>query len=162
MDLGAKFLTTRWAVRAPIPLFKAGFGFLFGGRLLLLVHRGRVSGEPRYAVLETVDREAPDRILIASGFGPHAAWYRNLRSEPRCAVSIGFRTRVPARAELLDAAESRAVLDRYAAEHPEAWRMLRRSISEATGVQDPVIPMVRLHLTERASAGARRAATSPA
>ncbi|MGX5696328.1 nitroreductase family deazaflavin-dependent oxidoreductase [Agromyces soli] len=149
MDLGASFLTTRWAVRLPIPIFRAGFGFLFGGRLLLLEHRGRVSGGRRYVVLEAVDRESPDTVVVASGFGPTAQWYRNLEAEPRCGVSIGARTRVPARAELLGPAESAALLARYAARHPKAWAVLRDSIAAATGERDPEIPMVRLHLDPR-------------
>ncbi|GAA1503049.1 deazaflavin-dependent oxidoreductase (nitroreductase family) [Agromyces terreus] len=149
MDLGTAFLTTRWAVRAPIPIFRAGFGFLFAGRMLLLEHRGRTSGERRYVVLEAVEREAPDRVVVASGFGPHAQWYRNLRAEPRCGVSVGARTRVPARAELLDDEESARLLEAYAARHPKAFEMLERSISRATGSAHPQIPMVRLHLEPR-------------
>ncbi|HEY9324706.1 MAG TPA: nitroreductase family deazaflavin-dependent oxidoreductase [Agromyces sp.] len=146
MDLGAKILTTRWMVRLPIPIFRAGFGFVFGGRLLLLEHRGRKSGESRFVVIEAADREAPDRVVVASGFGPHAQWYRNLAAEPRCGVSIGWRRRVPARAELLGRDESRAVIVRYAERRPAAWAVLRRSIQDATGEADPEIPMVRLHL----------------
>ncbi len=152
MDLGAAFLTTRWAVRLPIPIFRAGFGFVFGGRLLLLEHRGRASGARRYVVLEAADRESRDTVVVASGFGPDAQWYRNLEAEPRCGVSIGLRTRVPARAELLDAGESAALLDRYAARHPKAWQVLRDSIASATGERDPEIPMVRLHLERGRSA----------
>lgn len=146
MNLGAWALTTRWAARSPVPLFRAGFGFLFAGRLLLLEHRGRLSGERRYVVLETVGRWMPGTVVVASGLGPDAQWYRNLQAEPTCAVSVGFRTRVPVRAELLDPAESRAALQRYAAEHPRLWRKLLTSIVEATGEVDPEIPMVKLHL----------------
>lgn len=149
MDLGAKILTTRWAVRLPIPMFTAGLGFLFFGRLLMLEHRGRVSGERRYVVVEAARHESRDRIVVASGFGPTAHWYRNLEAEPRCGVSVGWRRRVPARAELLDAVESRALLDRYARERPKTWAMLQRSIVDATGEADPEIPMVRLHLEPR-------------
>jgi len=151
MDLGAKILTTRWAVRLPIPMFKVGFGFVFLGRLLMLEHRGRASGERRYVVIEAAEHESRDRIVVASGFGRAAQWYRNLEAEPRCGVSIGWRRRVPARAELLDAAESRALLDRYAARYPKAWAALHRSIVDATGEADPEIPMVRLHLEQKRS-----------
>jgi deazaflavin-dependent oxidoreductase (nitroreductase family) len=149
MDLGARFLTTRWAVRLPIPLFRAGFGFLFGGRLLLLEHRGRASGERRYVALEAVAREGDDTVVVASGFGPRAQWYRNLAAEPRCGVSIGFLRRAPARAELLGREESAELLARYAQEHPAAWAALHRSIEDATGNAHPEIPMVRLHLRAR-------------
>ncbi|NLG48405.1 nitroreductase family deazaflavin-dependent oxidoreductase, partial [Gordonia sp. (in: high G+C Gram-positive bacteria)] len=94
--IGAKALQTRWFVRSPIPLFRAGLGFLFGGRLLLLEHTGRKSGELRYVALEKVDRPAKDRIIIASGFGEKAQWYRNLQADPRCRVWIGFTRGRPA------------------------------------------------------------------
>lgn len=149
MDVGARFLGTRWAARAPIALFKAHLGFLFAGRLLLLVHRGRTSGAERYVVVEAVDREDPDTVLIASGFGTASQWYQNLKANPSCLVSIGFRNRVPASAELLDEAASSAHLARYAAEHPRLWKRLRESITSLTGNDQSEVLMVRLHLERK-------------
>lgn len=146
MGVGATFLGTRWAARAPIAVFKARLGFLFAGRVLLLIHRGRRSGAERYVVVEAVDREDPDTVLIASGLGPASQWYQNLLAEPSCLVSIGFRNRVPATAELLDASAGTALLARYAARHPRLWKHLSRSISELTGDDHRAIPIVRLHL----------------
>lgn len=133
-------------MRAPIFLFRARLGFLFGGRLLLLVHHGRRSGRKRFVALEAVAREGRDRVIIASGFGRGSQWYRNLEADPACEVSIGFHNRIPSRAELLDEPGSREILARYSAEHPAGWRRLRRSITEITGDDDPEIPMVRLRL----------------
>jgi len=42
----------RAVARAPIRVYGAGYGFLFGARVLLLEHTGRVSGLPRYVVVE--------------------------------------------------------------------------------------------------------------
>lgn len=53
----------------PPALFKVHLGFLFAGRLLMLHHRGRKSGAERFVLVEAVDREDPDTVLIASGFG---------------------------------------------------------------------------------------------
>ncbi|MBN8866332.1 MAG: nitroreductase family deazaflavin-dependent oxidoreductase [Solirubrobacterales bacterium] len=114
--------------------------------MLMLVHRGRRSGAERYVALEAVDRESRDSVVIASGFGTGAQWYRNLEADPSCEVSIGFRNRVPARAELLDESESKALLGKYASKHPSGWKMLKESITEVTGDPNPEIPMVRLHL----------------
>ena len=41
----ARLLRTRWIVRAPIPLFRAGLGWLFGGRFVMAEHIGRKSGK---------------------------------------------------------------------------------------------------------------------
>lgn len=143
-NLAASVLTTRWLVRAPIRLFRAGLGFLFGGKLLLLEHVGRVSGEKRYVVLETVAREGPDAVIIASGFGRKAQWFRNLLAHPDCRVSIGRRRHIPMRANVLEKDEADAVLAYYSAQHPKAWAELHAAIVAATGESDPEIPLVRL------------------
>lgn len=155
--MAVRVVTTRWIVRAPIPVFRAGFGFAFGGRLMMLEHRGRVSGKRRYTVLEVAEHESPTSLIVPSGFGPHADWLQNLRAEPRCGVSVGWRTRVSARATVLDAAESRVKLARYAAQHPVLWPRLERLMAEATGEDPPVIPLVRLEFAEPARVAQRGA-----
>jgi len=144
-------LTTRPVVRAPIWLYRAGLGFVFGGRLLMLEHIGRTSGEPRYVVLEVADRPAPDEAIIASGFGYRAQWLRNLVANPGCRVSIGFRRRMPAVATVIDPAESARLLSQYQRRHPRTWQQLEAAIVHATGDAEPVIPLVRLAL-QRGSA----------
>lgn len=145
--IGAKALQTRWFVRSPIPLFTAGLGFLFGGRLLLLQHTGRKSGEPRYVALEKVDRPAKDRIIIASGFGEKAQWYRNLQADPNCRVWIGFDRDRPATARTLSSEESAQVLTRYRHDHPTAYAGLAGVIEEATGLGIDDIAYVELRLS---------------
>ncbi|KGN37938.1 nitroreductase family deazaflavin-dependent oxidoreductase [Knoellia subterranea] len=144
--LGARLLQDRRSARAPIWLFRHGLGWLFGGRVLLLEHVGRKSGEPRFVCLELVERPEPDALVIVSGFGRRAQWYRNLEAEPRCHVSIGTRRRVPALARFLSAEESAETLGRYATEHPRAWQQLRGVIEEAVGHEVAGLPMVRLDL----------------
>ncbi|WP_040788579.1 nitroreductase family deazaflavin-dependent oxidoreductase [Nocardia paucivorans] len=144
--LGARLLRTRAFVRAPIPLYRAGLGFLFGSRLLLLEHIGRKTGTRRFAVLEVVDRPTPDRIVIASGFGTESQWYRNIRAHPRVRIWIGARRGVAATATPMSVDESAAVLARYAAEHPRAWKRLRATIEQATGASVDGLPMVLLRL----------------
>ena len=43
---------TRFLFRIPINVYRLRLGRLFGSRLLLLSHIGRVSGKPRRTVLE--------------------------------------------------------------------------------------------------------------
>ena len=154
-SFAVRTITTRWVVRAPIPVFRAGFGFLFGGRLMLLEHRGRISGKRRYTVLEVAEHESATSIVVPSGFGPRAQWLQNLEAEPHCGVSVGWRTRVPAVATVLDDAEARVKLAKYGAEHPVLWPKLERMMAEATGDDPPVIPLVRLEFAERARSGSR-------
>ena len=144
--IGARGLTTRWLVRAPIGIYRAGLGFVFGSRLLMLEHRGRSSGRRRFVVLEVVDRPARDEYVIASGFGPRAQWYRNVVAEPRVRVSSGLRRHVPATATAMTSEESAAALRLYASAHPRAWTQLRATIEKATGAPVEILPMVRVLL----------------
>ena len=148
---GAKLLQSRRFVRSPIWLFRARLGFLFGGRLLLLEHLGRKSGAARYVALETIDRPDLGTVIIASGFGEKAQWYRNLLAEPRCHVSIGTRYRVPAQARTLDREAAAEVLAGYRIRHPRAYRELSGIIEETTGRGIETVPLVELSLRRRRS-----------
>lgn len=137
--LVARLLATPWLMRMPIPLYRAGLGWIFGERLVMIEHRGRVSGEPRYVVVEVVERER-NVIRVASGFGARSQWYRNLRANGVAYLSTGRARRVRARVRLLDAEESSQCLRRYAAEHPVAWQHLSSAMAYAAG--DAEIPIV--------------------
>ena len=139
-------LTTRGLVRAPIPLFRHGFGWLLGPRLLLLEHIGRRSGEARFVCLEVARRPGPGRFIVPSGFGTRSQWYRNLRAHPECFVSTGRIRRAPATARLLTPAESAAELERYQRARPASWAQLGAAIESALGHPVVEVPMVELSL----------------
>lgn len=141
----AAALRTRWLVRTPIWLYRARLGFVFGSRLLMLEHVGRVSGLSRYVVLEVIDHDH-GRYVVVSGFGTRAQWYQNVRAHPQVRVQVGSRAPVPAVARQVEPAEAVAVLDRYAAAHPRAWASLRPVLEktlggriDATGTDFPMI-----------------------
>lgn len=145
--IGARALRTRSLVRAPIWLYRHRLGRLMGQRVLMLEHRGRTSGRPRYVCLEVVERSSPTTITVASGFGTRAQWYRNLVAEPRCRVSVGGWSSVPAVARMLGPEESQAALRRYQAAHPAAWRHLQGILEHAAGGDMETLPMVELTLS---------------
>lgn len=146
----AGLLRVRWFVRAPIWLYRAGLGFVFGSRLLLLEHIGRTSGARRYVVLEVVDRPRPGRYVVASGFGGRAQWFRNVRANPHVRVSVAGHGPRPAAARLLEPAEAAATLRRYASAHPRAWAKLRPVLEETLGAEigedHTDLPLVALDL----------------
>ncbi|MCA5892009.1 nitroreductase family deazaflavin-dependent oxidoreductase [Isoptericola sp. NEAU-Y5] len=155
MGLVSRALHTRWFVRSPIRLYRSGLGFLLGDRMLMLTHRGRTSGEPRYVVLEVSDRPAPDRIVVVAGLGPRSQWFRNIQADPRVLVSIGRRRDVRARAAVMSPDDGAAMLARYAAEHPGSWNALQPVVAEwaeplarERGLDDSlrVVPVVELRL----------------
>src|SRR5690625_4457875 len=144
-NIAASAMHTRWLMRAPIWLFRARLGFLFRGRFVLLEHRGRTSGQPRYVVLETLERPDPGTVYVASGFGPKAQWYQNLLAEPRCRLSIGRRHRAPAVARALGDDEAADVLTRYQREHPKAYGTLSGLIEDLQG-DNATVPIVEVSL----------------
>jgi deazaflavin-dependent oxidoreductase (nitroreductase family) len=81
----------RLVFRMPIYVYRVGLGWLFGRRLMLLNHVGRVSGKQRQTILEVATHDPTDgSYIVASAWGPNAAWYRNILHTPD--VSIRGRT----------------------------------------------------------------------
>jgi deazaflavin-dependent oxidoreductase (nitroreductase family) len=113
----ARLLRTRWIVRAPVRLYRARLGFVFGSRLLMLEHTGRKTGIRRYAVLEVVDHPDPGTYIVAAGFGNRAQWLRNVRASLRVRVCVGARRPAPATARQLTPQEAAAALTAYARAH---------------------------------------------
>ncbi|MFF7980157.1 nitroreductase family deazaflavin-dependent oxidoreductase [Streptomyces sp. NPDC007901] len=114
----------RQAARLPIALFRCGLGRLFGGRLLLLHHTGRVTGLQRRVVLEVVEYDpVAGSWTVASGFGPQAAWYRNLRADPKTLVNVGNRG-YAVTARFLTPGEGAEIMARYAHRRPRTAHRL--------------------------------------
>lgn len=132
---GAAMLRVRWFVRAPIWLYRARLGFLFGTRLLMLEHTGRNPGARRYVVLEIVARPAPGTVVVASGFGAKAQWFRNVVADPHVTLYLSSHRPRPATARILNPSDSSAALADYAAAHPRAWQTLRPVFETTLGAQ---------------------------
>ncbi|MEO6942774.1 MAG: nitroreductase family deazaflavin-dependent oxidoreductase [Terrimesophilobacter sp.] len=146
-SLAARMFRNRRLIRAPIGLYRAGLGWIFGRRLVMLEHTGRNSGAARFVVLEVVARQRPNEVVIASALGRQAQWFQNLVAEPRCRISTGVRRRVPATAEILDADAAAAFLVTYQSEHPALWKELEKLMSSLhDGDPDFELPLVRLTL----------------
>jgi deazaflavin-dependent oxidoreductase (nitroreductase family) len=136
----ARLLKTRWLMRMPIPLYRAGLGWMLGHRLVMIEHFGRASHQRRFVVVEVVERER-NVIRVASGFGRRAQWYRNLQANGVAYLSTGGARRVRAAVRMLDRGESDTVLRRYERAHPGAWRHLHAAMDLAAG-GDAHIPIV--------------------
>ena len=148
--VAARLLRTRWIVRAPVWLYRARLGFMFGSRLLMLEHTGRKSGIRRYVVLEAVDHPDPHTYIVAAGFGHRAQWLRNVRATPRVRVYAGSRRPVPATARPLTSEETAAALTAYARRHPRAWAALKPVFEATLGARidsdGTSLPMIALDL----------------
>jgi hypothetical protein len=77
---------SRLLFRIPIYVYRLGMGWLFGDRLMLLNHIGRVSGKQRATVLEVVTHDlADDSFVVASGWGPPQPGIATLSTHQRSA-----------------------------------------------------------------------------
>ncbi|OBH95140.1 nitroreductase family deazaflavin-dependent oxidoreductase [Mycobacterium sp. E2733] len=148
--LGAHLLRSRRLMRAPVWIYKARAGALFGSRLLMLEHIGRKSGAPRYVVLEVVGGSPPDTYVVASGFGRKAQWFRNIQANPRVRVYAGSHAPRRATARILDQQEADRALAAYVSRHRKAWEQMRPVLEETLGVPitetDTPLPLVELRL----------------
>ncbi|MGH3978832.1 MAG: nitroreductase family deazaflavin-dependent oxidoreductase [Pseudonocardiaceae bacterium] len=115
----------RWLARAPIPVFRRGFGWVLGPRLLLLEHLGRRTKLPRYVVLEVLDH-GPGEWYVVAAYGQHAQWLRNVQQHPRVRVWWQRLRGVPCDAYVVDRTEAREHFSRYVLRNPRTARFLAR------------------------------------
>ena len=107
-------LLMRWLLRAPVLVYRIGLGGLMPGRPMLgglmpghlmLTTVGRRSGRPHRVVVDMWQDTATDTYYVASGFGAHADWHRNLQANPEVGVQVG-RRKFRARASTLPLEEA--------------------------------------------------------
>lgn len=112
-------------LRAPIWFYRNGLGWLFGHRLLYIVHIGRKSGLRREVVAEVVryDPAAPEIVVIAA-WGREPDWYRNLKAAPAAEIRISGQRWENPRHRFLDPTDTLAVLRDYRRAHPHAWKRI--------------------------------------
>lgn len=152
----------RSLARAPIWIFRLGAGGVFGGRLIMVEHRGRTTGRIRQVVLETVARQGQVHDVV-SGYGWSAQWLRNVEADPRVRLWAGWGRGTSARARILPADEARDVLERYRTDHPVAAQALGRALGlEPLRTGEPLPPEVAdalpvVRITPRAGGGDKSA-----
>ncbi len=106
-------LLLRWFYRAPVLVYRIGLGGLIPGRLMLglisghlmLTTVGRRSRRLHRVVVDMWRDTATDTYYVASGFGQHSDWYRNLRANPEVRVQVGWH-KFRARASTLPGEEA--------------------------------------------------------
>jgi deazaflavin-dependent oxidoreductase (nitroreductase family) len=103
----------RRLLHLPTHLYDWHLGWLLDGRFVRLTHVGRISGRCYQTVLEVVssDPEA-EEIMVMSGFGPSADWFRDLQAEPAVELAIA-RRRFRPQHRILDETEAACVLAGY-------------------------------------------------
>jgi deazaflavin-dependent oxidoreductase (nitroreductase family) len=133
----------RLLLRAPVVLFRARLGWLFGHRLLYVAHRGRRTGRRREVVVEVVghDPSVPE-VTVVAAWGRNPDWYANLRAAPAMEVRLGAsRWPAPSHRDLTGAEIHRTLLA-YQRAHPRAWRRLAPLLGFPATPDDPRWPEV--------------------
>ena len=95
-------------------------GRLEGTGVLILVTKGRKSGEPRSSPLLYFQfEEAGDLIVVASNYGQdhHPAWHLNIADDPSVSVETGGE-RFDAEAQMPQGQERTALYDKVVAANP--------------------------------------------
>ena len=114
---------SRLLFRLPIALFRSGFGWLFGNRLLLLNHIGRRSGKQRQAVLEVAHHDKKTNTFIVNvGYGKGSDWYQNIKKKPNVSIMVG-RKIINVHADDLSPKEGGEIMVGFFRKHPVEARM---------------------------------------
>lgn len=147
---GSRILRTRQLMRAPIWLFRARLGAVFGSRMLMLEHVGRKSGARRYVVLEVFDHPRDNVYIVPSGFGIRAQWFRNIQANPRVRVTLRSHAPVPATARRLTQDQADETLRGYIERHGKAWgkfkSVVERTLGDEIHDHDTKLPLIELTL----------------
>jgi deazaflavin-dependent oxidoreductase (nitroreductase family) len=119
--------------RLPIWLYRLKLGWLMGHRTLLLTHTGRVSGQPRTAMLEVVHYDPESNThYVASGFGEKSQWYQNIMKTPEVTIQVG-NNKISAVAEHLPLPEAEKIFQIYERHHPNAIKNLSKLVGYQIG-----------------------------
>lgn len=119
--------------RLPIWLYRLHLGWLVGHRMLLLTHKGRVSGRDRTAMLEVIKYDqATNTHYVASGFGIKSDWFQNITKNPDVIIKVAS-DEFPAQAECLSPDEARGIFFEYTREHPNAIKNLAKLVGYEIG-----------------------------
>ena len=120
-------------LRGPALLYDWNVGWLLGRRFLLLSHVGRRSGRRYRTVLEVVGSvPGSGEVIVISGLGRAADWYRNVQAAPAVEVVVGRDRFRPAHREL-DEAEAIAVVADYERRNRWVAPVVRRVLSWLVG-----------------------------
>jgi deazaflavin-dependent oxidoreductase (nitroreductase family) len=131
--------------RTPLPLYRAGGGWLLGRTFLLLVHAGRKTGQPHAmtAMVLSCDGETHEAV-ICSGWRPTTDWIRNIRARPALNVAIGRESFTPLQ-RFIDEDESYAVTVEFCVRHPGRLGVMRRVLGWDLRTEPAIREFVRTH-----------------
>jgi deazaflavin-dependent oxidoreductase (nitroreductase family) len=125
--------------RLPLPLYRAGWGWLLGHTFVLLVHAGRKTGQPHAMTAMVLDYDpVTTEVVICANWGATSDWIRNIRARPALRVQIGRKSFTPRHRFLTDD-ESFAVAVDFRRRHPHRVRFAGRLLGWGDMCSDAVV-----------------------
>jgi len=125
--------------RLPLPLYRAGWGWLLGRTFLLLVHVGRKTGGPHAMTAMVLhDDRATGEVVICSGWGATTDWIRNLQARPALRVQVGRTSFTPQHRFLSDDEGFDVAVD-FRRRHPYRMRFISRVLGWGDLRSDAVV-----------------------
>jgi deazaflavin-dependent oxidoreductase (nitroreductase family) len=134
-DRGVLDREQRWVRRvskAPIRLYHWHLGWLLGHRFLLLEHHGRRSGHRYETVLEVVKWDRLGEVVVLSGWGRGADWYRNVRAGGDIRITVGNRS-FPATNRVVPYEEAAQILSDYEYRNRYVRPVINRTLGYLVG-----------------------------
>jgi len=125
----------KWLFKIPIFFYRIGLP-LFGSFILLLTTTGRKSGKPRHTPLEYHREPRTGLTIIMAGWGGNTDWRRNLQSDPRVRVQMGWH-KFEAIAEPLSDAEVAAWMSDALKLNPKSAKIWSRWAGEPVSLAEP-------------------------
>ena len=111
--------------KLPLILYRAGLGWLFGHRFMLLTHIGRRSGKVRRTVLAVLVFNPNTREIKAMSAWSESDWYLNLQAHLAVQIETGFTRYAPAQ-RTLTPEEIATLFVNYRKNHPIFSRIVCR------------------------------------
>lgn len=110
----------RLMFKAPLILWRMGFGPVIGRVMLVLTHTGRKSGLPRHTMVEYHILDSVKYVPCA--FGPRSDWYKNITADPRVTIQTARSSERSLAVRVTDDQELLAVYDLFIRRDPPLTR----------------------------------------
>jgi deazaflavin-dependent oxidoreductase (nitroreductase family) len=139
----------RSLARAPVRLFDWNLGWVLGHRFVMLEHVGRRTGARHRTVVEVVQWDASRRqVVVVSGFGPGADWYRNVTAAGSARVALA-RERFDAIARVIPPEQAATVLADYERRNRAIAPAVRWMLGRLVGWRYDGSPAARRRVVEQ-------------
>ena len=103
--------------KLPMILYRAGLGWLFGHRFMLLTHIGRRSGKVRRTILAVLRFDSQTKEIMAISAWSASDWYLNIQASPALQVETAFTRYAPVQ-RALSPEEIATLFEEYRKKHP--------------------------------------------